>query len=178
MNENNSAEEWRPVPGFDGKYEVSNLGGVRSFKNPKMPGFSIKPSILVSKKGYKNVHLELWNGPTKKHFRLARLVWTVFKGSIPEGFHVDHIDNDQTNNRLDNLQLLSFAEYNRKRWLNHPRPRNHGGVRRKKVRCVETNMVYESVCAAEKAVDACHGNIAAAIKNPERTCRGFHWAYA
>ncbi len=178
MNENSSSEEWRPVPGFEGMYEVSNLGRVKSFKNPKLPGLIMKPGVTNHRNGYRSVHLELKNGSASRQFRLNRLVWTVFRGPIPDGLHVDHIDNDSTNNKLDNLQLLTLAENNRKRWKDNPELRSQGGLKRKKIRCVETNVVYESITAAAKAVDSSTGNILAVIKKPQRTCCGYHWAYA
>lgn len=49
---------------------------------------------------------------------LARVIWTYFKGDIPKGYDVDHIDGDPLNNSLDNLQLLTRAENLRKRAKN------------------------------------------------------------
>lgn len=178
MNENSTLEEWRPVPGFEGMYAVSNLGRVKSFKNPKMPGLVMKPAISNHRNGYKSVHLELKNGDTSRQFRLNRLVWMTFYGPIPEGLHVDHIDNDQTNNKLENLQLLTSTENNRKRWKDNPNMKSHGGVARRKVRCLETNVVYESLSAAARAVGDSRGNIFHVVRNPKRTCSGYHWAYA
>ena len=37
--------------------------------------------------------------------RICELVWDAFKGEIPEGYKVTHIDGDKRNNRLDNLKL-------------------------------------------------------------------------
>ena len=39
-----------------------------------------------------------------------RFIWEAFNGPIPDGMTIDHIDNDRTNNRLDNLRLLTHAE--------------------------------------------------------------------
>ncbi len=41
--------------------------------------------------------------------RLCELVWEAFKGEIPEGHKVSHIDGDKLNNRLDNLELVKEA---------------------------------------------------------------------
>ena len=43
-----------------------------------------------------------------------RLVWLTYKGDVPEGFEIDHIDNDKLNPSLDNLQLLTHQENVRK----------------------------------------------------------------
>ena len=44
------------------------------------------------------------------NFMLHRLLYETFIGGIPEGFTVDHIDNDRNNNSLDNLQLLTGVQ--------------------------------------------------------------------
>ena len=43
-------------------------------------------------------------------FLASRLIWTMFNGEIPEGMVVDHINNDFTDDRIENLQLLSQPE--------------------------------------------------------------------
>ena len=49
-------------------------------------------------------------------FSLSRLVYVWFIGDIPDGYVVDHIDNDPYNNKLGNLQLLSIGDNIRKRF--------------------------------------------------------------
>lgn len=55
--------------------------------------------------GYERISLA---GSTQK--LVHRLVWETFKGEIPEGLEIDHIDNNRKNNRLDNLQLVTRAK--------------------------------------------------------------------
>lgn len=50
---------------------------------------------------------------------LQRLVYLYFKGNIPEGFDIDHIDGDSLNNLPSNLQAISRKENLKKRQLNH-----------------------------------------------------------
>lgn len=54
-----------------------------------------------------------WN--RKKHgpSNLHRAVWTYYRGEIPEGFNVHHIDGDRTNNKLSNLELIGHADHSR-----------------------------------------------------------------
>ena len=63
-------------------------------------------------KGY--LLLELTVNGKRKRTSIHRLIWEAFNGPIPDGLTIDHIDNDKTNNRLDNLQLLTNAENNSK----------------------------------------------------------------
>ena len=55
---------------------------------------------------------------TNFSFPLHRLVWAWHNGEVPDGYEVDHIDNNPFNNSLDNLQLLTTLENRRKRWSN------------------------------------------------------------
>lgn len=45
-----------------------------------------------------------------KEFRVCDLVWSSFKGNIPNGFKVSHIDGNKENNSLDNLQLVKYND--------------------------------------------------------------------
>ncbi len=178
MPENYPVEEWRLVSEFP-LYEVSNMGRVRSNRDPQHPGTLMVAAVSMEKNGYKNVHLSLRNGIQRRQFRLSRLVWEAFHGAIPPGYHVDHIDNNQLNNRLENLQLLTLADNNRKRWRDNPEMKSHGGVARKKVRCLETGVIYASLREAARKIGLVGtSGLAKAIKNPFRTCGGNHWALA
>ncbi len=178
MAETHIHEEWRPVPGFP-MYEVSDMGRVRSNRASRHPGVIMTAAVSTEKNGYKNVHLSLRDGIRRRQFRLSRLVWEVFRGAIPRGYHVDHIDNNQLNNRLDNLQLLTPVDNNRKRWRDNPRMKSHGGVARKKVRCLETGVIFPSISEAARAIGAAGtSGILKSIKEPFRMCGGHHWAFA
>ena len=178
MAEDCIREEWRPVPELP-MYEVSDMGRVRSNRNPRHPGAIMAVAVSEEKNGYKNVHLSLWDSGRKRQYRLSRLVWEIFRGAIPPGYHVDHIDNNQLNNRLENLQLLTLADNNRKRWRDNPGMKSHGGVARKKVRCLETGTIYASLREAARTIGVVGtANLTKAVKKPSRTCGGYHWAYA
>lgn len=58
--------------------------------------------------GYLQVGLSK-NGQ-RKRFYIHRLVWTTFKGKIPEGYEIHHLDNDKSNNDVSNLALVTRAE--------------------------------------------------------------------
>lgn len=105
-------EEWKDIKGFDGDYQVSNFGRVKSmerfvdWKNTKR---LIKSKILkpiVYSNGY------LYVGINKKMFRIHTLVWDNFGSEKRNGLklQVDHIDNNKLNNRLNNLQLLTARQ--------------------------------------------------------------------
>lgn len=55
----------------------------------------------------------------KKHFLVHRAVWEAFNGPIPEGYDIDHIDGNPTNNSLDNLQAITHSENIKKRDMDY-----------------------------------------------------------
>ncbi|MGL4584042.1 MAG: HNH endonuclease signature motif containing protein [Flavobacterium sp.] len=51
-----------------------------------------------------------------KALKLHTIVWETFNGKIPEGYEIDHINNNRLDCRLDNLQLLTHADNVEKAW--------------------------------------------------------------
>lgn len=101
--------EWRDIPEYEGIYQVSNDGRVKSLKRPKVREDRIIKGLLGNH-GYNQVHLSK-NGVVKA-FRVHQLVATVFLGHKPNGYTmvVDHINNKKLDNRVENLQLISHEE--------------------------------------------------------------------
>lgn len=104
-------EIWKPVPGWEGLYEVSNRGAVRSLRGK---GRILKPQRGSKGKGradaqYPRVVFKRTVDGEHIHerVRVHRLVWSVFRGPIPEGLEVNHKDLDRANAALSNLELLT-----------------------------------------------------------------------
>jgi hypothetical protein len=102
---------WKPVPGYEKVYQVSNDGRVRSrervtlFKRgttmvrKKIAAKILKPTVNAD--GY---HVaELWEEGERERVYLHILVLRAFVGEAPDGAVGRHIDGDLSNNRLDNL---------------------------------------------------------------------------
>jgi DNA-binding transcriptional regulator YiaG len=92
--------EWRDIPGYEGRYEVSEHGEVRRLYRTK-PSRTVKPTPRRSG-GYLSVCLCVGNRP-KTHF-VHRLVMLAFVGPCPDGMEVCHGDGDKLNNALSNLR--------------------------------------------------------------------------
>jgi hypothetical protein len=105
MTAHQGVERWRAVPGFDGYYEVSDHGRVRSVERVVKGGTQrirarIRKQSLSS--GYPKVTL-LREGRSSS-VRIHVLVLSAFVGPRPVGAFACHDDGDRTNNRLDNLR--------------------------------------------------------------------------
>lgn len=106
-------ESWKQIPGFDG-YEVSDLGRVRSFW---IMGCRARigdiPRImhLTLNRRDNRFKVNLRFAPKKWRTRYVhRLVWLAFRGETPEGFELDHIDNNSLNDALGNLRVVTRSQ--------------------------------------------------------------------
>lgn len=99
-------EVWKDVVGYEGLYQVSNLGRVRSFER-KGTFTKIKVQETV-KGGYKRVNLYK-NGRLKKML-VHRLVAEAFLGTPDKDMQVNHINGIVDDNRLENLEWVTVKE--------------------------------------------------------------------
>lgn len=104
----NGHEEWRPIPGFEGLYEVSSLGRVRSLHR-RNPGRLLRTRIQV-KSGipYEAIALSRAGQNVAKY--TYSLVASAFLGTRPSGLVVRHLDGDSLNNHLSNLAYGTPSE--------------------------------------------------------------------
>lgn len=108
-------EEWKPIKGYEGLYEVSNLGRVKSLNRKILCSNGlikeIKEKILTPKdngKGYLNVILSK-NG-NHKNFYIHRLVAEAFIPNLENKEEVDHINTNKYDNNVDNLRWVTRCE--------------------------------------------------------------------
>lgn len=104
-------EVWKDVPGYDGEYQVSNFGRVRSYKTV---GLSKKKyywlrTPQITDKGYFVVALTM-KGRKTKMAQVHQLVASAFLGPCPAGMIVSHIDESRTNNVVWNLKYATQKE--------------------------------------------------------------------
>lgn len=98
-------EEWRAIPGYEGIYEVSDLGRVRSLDRQSTAGRSLRGRIRAAAKdkgGYLRVPLH--HGRAVRYTGAHRLVLEAFVGPCPPGMEACHNDGDPSNNALSNLR--------------------------------------------------------------------------
>jgi len=95
-------EVWKWVPGYDGFYEVSSLGRVRTYRNRKW-GLNETPRVLSESRvgGYKTYSLSRVGVQTT--FRAHVLVLIAFAGERPSGYDGCHLNGNRQDNRAVNL---------------------------------------------------------------------------
>lgn len=159
-------EEWRTIP-FAIDYEISNTGKVRSNRK----NFDkYEMSQQTTKKGYKNVLLRTEDG--RKSFQVHRLVLMTFKPvDNMENLTVNHIDENKSNNNLDNLEWMTRLE----------NVRYGTGIERchkkqkDKIYCVELNKYYDGLIEAVNELGIDYGNLSSCCNGKLKTAGGYHW---
>lgn len=117
------SELWKGIPGYEGRYQVSNQGRVRSLdRTIRFPGYTTRAGIqrspsLRSFKGTllalgpsKSGHLSVPLGRPTIGRQVHQLVLLAFVGPCPTGHEVLHLDSDPTNNCLGNLKYGTRSE--------------------------------------------------------------------
>lgn len=102
-------EIFKKIPEFP-NYLVSNLGRVCSIRNGIREFKKLRP--CSGREGYLNV--TLWDKGIKKKICIHNLVAKIFIGEVPEGYIVDHIDNNPSHNYVTNLQIITLKENTQK----------------------------------------------------------------
>lgn len=101
-------EEWRTAPGYEGRYEVSDLGRVR-----RVVRIGAKTACVLAptlrNDGYLVVGLSD-NSGRKRNWLVHRLVLTAFAGERPPSVHAAHLDGTRANNALRNLRWCTPRE--------------------------------------------------------------------
>lgn len=109
-------EEWRAIPGYEGLYQISNFGTVRSM--PRMTtgkDGAVRPFpgkvLKFRQQRYGHMKVVLYSGHGKKTSRYVhQLVLEAFVGARPEGMMACHNDGNPTNNHVSNLRWASQSE--------------------------------------------------------------------
>lgn len=136
-------EIWRDIVGYEGVYQVSNLGKVKRLKGYKCRNDRIIRA-KITKDGYYETTLTMAGKP--KTIRTHRLVAFAFCENPYNKPEVNHKDGNKLNNSADNLEWVTSSE-NQKHAYKLGLQKVSGGAlsNRKKIRCIELNITTDSM---------------------------------
>lgn len=171
------SEIWKDVPQYEGLYQVSNTGKVKSLshytRNNVKGGKRLTNGKVLSQYKMPNGYLQvqLSKNESRKKYYVHRLVANAFLKNEQGLSDVNHIDGDKNNNSIENLEWCSHKD-------NQVHMVDNGLTRKSKpVMCIETGMVYRSMTEAEKQTGIDRHSIKESCESDEGY-RGFHWRYA
>ena len=153
----------KDIPNYEGLYAATEDGRIYSYRSKRF----LIPN--KTQKGY--LHTTLTKNGKAKTYKIHRLIAETYIPN-PNGLpQVNHIDEDKTNNCINNLEWCD-SKYN----INFgTRNEKSAKARRKKIQCVETNEIFNSLTEAAKNKNINIGHISECIHGRRHTCGGYHW---
>ena len=172
-------EVWKDIEGYEGLYQASTYGRIRSLDRRDCRGNRIKGTIIKPRSinsGYFIVHIRDRNGK-RKGALVHRLVALTFIEQHEGKTQVDHIDENKKNNAVENL-----------RWATPKENTNHGtGIKRaamsrsKPVKQMTDDglflRAFSSSAEAHRQTGASQGAISSCCKGKQAHAGGYRWAY-
>ena len=161
-------EEWKDIKGYEGLYQISNKGRVKSLGNNKTRKEKIRDG-KIGNRGYKKISL-CKNGKEKK-YSIHRLVAEAFLPNPDNLPVVNHKDENKLNNNVENLEWCTQA-YN----VNY----SHNNCKSRKIQCVETQQIFDSsediICKMFNG-KGYSSNIREHLRGRTKSCYGYHFKF-
>ena len=165
-------EIWKDIKGYEGLYQVSSLGRVKSLSRKTTKGKILKQTRF---RNYLGVILSKNN--IKKVRNVHRLVAETFIPNPNNYPQVNHKDENPRNNSVSNLEWCT-SSYN----INYGNRNNKVSSKLgKRVLCIETGIIYNSTMDAISALrgfnNYTQGHIADCCRGVRNKAFGYHWKY-
>lgn len=178
-------EVWKDIPEYEGLYQVSNFGRIKSLERERKMNIPchdiavvheriLKPSISGS--GYEKVVLS--KDATHKTIRVHKLVAQAFVSNPDDKSEINHKDGNKKNNRADNLE-----------WVTSKENQNHAllfGLRNDKLRRKTVNQYdlsgnfirsWNGYVEIEQVLGIPRQRICACVKGRKKSAAGFVWRH-
>lgn len=168
-------EIWKDIEGYEGLYQVSNMGRVRSLTR------NIILKNQIARSGYKRIQLYK-NNKGYKHFQIHRLVANAFIPNPDNLPQVNHKDENKANNRVDNLEWCD-SKYN----INYGTGKKRRGLSNTNGKCSKPVLQYtlegifikewKSTMDVERNLGFAHTHISECCRGEQAYGYGYLWKY-
>lgn len=180
-------EVWADIPGYEGLYQVSTYGRVRSLdhygyfgaRTVLYKGKIVKPAVGTD--GYYHVYLQNGKG-NRKPISIHRIVAQVFLSNPYGKREVNHKDENKLNNRVENLEWLTSKEnanYGTRNTRAINTKKERGLLKKVSMLDLDGNFLrdFDSTADAARWVGGKHSNICSCCNNKAKTAYGFKWQF-
>lgn len=157
-------EQWRDIPGYEGRYQASNTGRVKGPRGLNKP-FKSRGGYMIA---------TLCHNSVRTREGVHRLVAKAFIPNPAGKPQINHKNGIKTDNRPENLEWVTCSENN----LHRCQVLKGGGGRPKRpVVCLDTGRIYPSISEAAKATRSRQEQITACCKGRRAKTNSLRWAY-
>lgn len=162
-------ELWKPIPGYEGIYDASNLGNIRStpgkMTTNKRGTRTWKTRVLKQKRnsGRGDKMVTLWKDGSSRCWLVSRLVASAWIGQPENGMTVNHINGNPLDNRSENLEWVTRGDN-----IRHGFRSGLYAARQKKVTLISEDgheFSFDSMTATSNFVGKNHGYVSWLAKN-------------
>lgn len=171
-------EIWKDIEGYEGLYQVSNLGRIKSLgmRSNHKKEMIMKQQIV---RGYKKVTLTKESKP--KIYSVHRIVAYEFIENIDDKIEVNHIDGNKLNNCVYNLEWVTPSENIRHAFKLGLKNQKKGKDNDRSIQVLQydkdNNFIceYGSIREAERETNICHKDISLCVRGRQKSAGGYIW---
>ena len=183
MNDVNISEVWKDIKGYEGLYQISNLGRVKSLERTVAAKSGSKRTVrerILKPRTDKDDYLlvNLYEGSGKrKTFKVHRLVCEAFHDNPKNNPEVNHINEDKSDNSACNLE-----------WVTAKENCNHGTRNARSAKSLSKPVgqytpngglvkVWQSACEVQRQLGFAQQHISDVARSKQKTAYGYVWKY-
>lgn len=103
-------EIWKDIPGYEGSYQISNIGRVKSLRRFYNKGWHADKILAIHPNNFGYFHVKIRKDGGSRDFQVHALVALAFIGPYPPGKEINHKNGVVTDNHPDNLEYITHGE--------------------------------------------------------------------